>query len=895
MHNLDKKSAFFYKSSLTVAILVAVQLSYANTSTTTPPPNATSNNSETVHDLGTIQIVADAKQEKLAETVKTAQELSKELVNNSQDLVRYNNEVDVAEVGRYGNKGFAIRGVDGNRVAMNIDGIALPEAEANEIYAPYGYMYEGRFNPDVEMMRSVRITAGADSLTSGSGAVGGAVSYDTKMPHDLLQDGKNLGGYVKTGYANKNEELLSAVGLAGVWNQAEFLVNYAQRNGSETRNHNMRPSDRVRISPNYIFNEEEMPAANSSRSLIYPNPLDYKRESALAKFYYNLNDSHRIGLQGYWQQQRNDMNTDSANATSGSRLGGTTRRAHDKEQMQSYGLSYRYQPDAVPFLESVNIDYNRSKVQGIADTWIYDREFACSDPKVSSWRCTDAGHQMVLAKDGVTLSNREYRPTQTNADQFSLKLALQPIDLNRFGEHKLAFNTDFVRQDYQISGIYLGYKTIADHLSATFPDAKKKHYHFTVTDNVQINDGLKATLGLRYDNYHYQPYLQNNTYGFSEIDLTQRICKNEFNSTLYCANYRAGKSMPKSRFNHFTYAGSLDWAAIPDRLNVRYKAGTGFLAPTVTQIYSQFEGLGARQVPNYNLKPEKSFNQELELQYKPTDDLTLTVGGYYTKYRDFIHTRYWRGATNHCTNRLTCMQSMNLDDAQVKGLKLGLDSNVSRLFKLNGDLSLSVNYHTAQDKAIIDSDSSGKKTINTLAAVPNSLMFSADYLSPDQSWELHGKMRVLYRKKAKDTKTLESREINQVKETECPADIAAYDGCEYMGYEYNDTTGKYTRTQNTVVGYEDYVDTYQHIDRSKTAVLFDIYGTKRFGAQQNLSLNAGVYNIFNQKYIPWESLRQFNNINANTMVDIGRGGTGHGFNRYTAPGRNYAISLEYKF
>lgn len=147
--------------------------------------------------------ISSQPQEQVGEQVLTRRTLDEQMVQNSHDLVRYNTEVDVAEVGRYGNKGFAIRGVDGNRINMNIDGVALPESETNEIFSPYGYMYEGRFNPDIEIMNSVRIHAGADSLISGSGAVGGSVTYNTKRPTDLIKGDKNWGGYAKVGYTQK--------------------------------------------------------------------------------------------------------------------------------------------------------------------------------------------------------------------------------------------------------------------------------------------------------------------------------------------------------------------------------------------------------------------------------------------------------------------------------------------------------------------------------------------------------------------------------------------------------------------------------------------------------------------------------------------------------------------
>lgn len=80
--------------------------------------------------------VSGTPQKEVGEQTTTRRELNEQMVQNNHDLVRYNTEVDVAEVGRYGNKGFAIRGVDGNRINMNIDGVALSEVEVNENFLP---------------------------------------------------------------------------------------------------------------------------------------------------------------------------------------------------------------------------------------------------------------------------------------------------------------------------------------------------------------------------------------------------------------------------------------------------------------------------------------------------------------------------------------------------------------------------------------------------------------------------------------------------------------------------------------------------------------------------------------------------------------------------------------
>lgn len=60
---------------------------------------------------------------------------------------------------------------------------------------------------------------------------------------------------------------------------------------------------------------------------------------------------------------------------------------------------------------------------------------------------------------------------------------------------------------------------------------------------------------------------------------------------------------------------------------------------------------------------------------------------------------------------------------------------------------------------------------------------------------------------------------------------------------------------------------------------------------KNLTLRAGVYNLFNRKDTTWDSLRGLYSYSTTNGVDR----DGKGLDRYRAPGRNYAVSLEWKF
>lgn len=820
--------------------------------------------------------ISRTPQEEVGETIVTRRELNEQMVQNSQDLVRYNTEVDVAEVGRYGNKGFAIRGVDGNRVAMNVDGVALPTTEANEVFSSYGYMYEGRFNPDTEILGSVSITAGADSVISGSGAMGGSVSYKTKEPSSLIKGDSNLGGYAKVGYTTKNEELLTAAGLAGVYDKAEFLLNYAHREGHELKNHDMLRHNSARMNVAYDFKGNNEQPASSYKSLLYPDPMEYKSDTVLGKFYYHINNEHRVGLSALYQQQDRNSNAYSKN---------TFRRriSQDKEEVKGYGINYRYQPSSHQWLDEISANYQYQDVYGLADTYSYRDSLI--DPIIQA---------------------RDYRPVQTKTHQFNMDFSFVPIDWGKLGLHQFKVGTTYNKQDYTATMVVFDYDSNGVMTKArqayalVLPDAKKDNYSFVLSDHINFNERFDATLGLRYDYYKYTPYFEDTTYfGYAETSEQNEIAKNILGATAkFYQDYKNGVYNQKPSFDQINYSGAFNYQIVPDKLTARYKISTGFLAPSVTQMYSAFQGLGVTQLVNPGLKPETSLNHELEFEFKPTQNTQLIFGGYLSDYDDFIYTRFWQNRNNTadqygCTRFSgVCMASLNLNSAKISGFKLGMQADLSDKLNSDGTFKVFANFHTSKDEGIIQTDKDGAVTINTLAAVPTNFVLGADYVSPAGDWSLHGRIRGILRKKAKDTKTVEVGEntIMGVKEY-CPYNGTAYEiYCpDYLGYSQRDTQGYY-RQGNTTEYYE-YVGTYEHANRSKDVLLFDLYGTKKFGKKQNIILNAGVYNLTDVKYIPWETLRQFSNINTNNMVDA----DGHGFNRYTAPGRNYALSLTYEF
>ena len=111
--------------------------------------------------LDTITVNANASEVKVNQIKKTRKAIQEELISDNYDLVRYATDVGISDNGRR-NKGFAMRGVEGNRVGISVDGVNLPESEENSLYARYGNFNSSRLSIDPELVKGIDIMRRAD-------------------------------------------------------------------------------------------------------------------------------------------------------------------------------------------------------------------------------------------------------------------------------------------------------------------------------------------------------------------------------------------------------------------------------------------------------------------------------------------------------------------------------------------------------------------------------------------------------------------------------------------------------------------------------------------------------------------------------------------------------------
>ncbi len=113
------------------------------------------------------------------------------------------------DTGRDGNSGFNIRGLDGNRVLMLVDGIRQPRSY---VFSANAF---GRDYFDIGLVERIEILKGPASALYGSDGMAGLVNFITREPSSYLRDGKRFGGSASLGYSGDDNGFRAGVTLAG--------------------------------------------------------------------------------------------------------------------------------------------------------------------------------------------------------------------------------------------------------------------------------------------------------------------------------------------------------------------------------------------------------------------------------------------------------------------------------------------------------------------------------------------------------------------------------------------------------------------------------------------------------------------------------------------------------
>ncbi|MBJ9976120.1 TonB-dependent hemoglobin/transferrin/lactoferrin family receptor [Pseudomonas sp. S75] len=714
----------------------------------------------------------DVSQVPSSVSVQGREQLDRNNVNDIKQLVRYEPGVSVGGAGqRSGLTGYNIRGIDGERILTQVDGVSIPDSF---FYGPYAQTQRNYVDP--EIVKRVEILRGPASVLYGSNAIGGAVSYYTLDADDIIKPGQDLGARLKTGYSSADESWLTSATLAGRQGEFDALLHLSQRNGHETESY----------------------ASHGGTGLgrTAANPQDVRTTNVLAKLGWNYADDARLGLT--YERYKDDRDQNILSAVGGPFIPGfgamnsyRMRQGNDTVTRERVGINHEFG------LDSLFADHAK---------WSLNYQIAKTDQRTDELYFA-SGRQ--VARDRQTT----YKDRQWVFDG-QLDKAFSLGDTEHLLTYGATFKHEKVTGSRSGSGRCLnvggtcraiGQVSVNDSQVrvSDFPDPTVDTYSLFAQDEIRWNDWTFLP-GARYDYTRLSPKMtdeflrgiQGSGAAPSDIDDSDK---------------RWHRVSPKFGItyafdDHYTWYGQY---------------AEGFRTPTAKSMYGRFDNptLGYRVEPNPDLEPEKSKSYETGLRGN-FESGHFDVAVFYNKYRDFINEDAVQSANLEST-----FQANNIRHATIKGAELKGRLNLDALGATPG---LYTQGSLAYAHGRNDDNGQPLNSVNPLTAVLGLGYEQARY-GGLLSWTL------VKRKTRVDDST-----------------FFAPDGASAQfrtpGYGVLDLTGFYK-------------------------------------VSDDVTVNAGLYNLTDKKYWQWDDVRGYDGLGEAAVTQPAN------LDRLTQPGRNFAINV----
>ncbi|HHF2341272.1 TPA: TonB-dependent hemoglobin/transferrin/lactoferrin family receptor, partial [Haemophilus influenzae] len=207
---------------------------------------------------------------------------------------------------------------------------------------------------EIETLKEVNITKGANSIKSGSGSLGGSVIYKTKDARDYLLNKDYYVSY-KKGYATENNQSFNTLTLAGRYKKFDALVVTTRRNGHELENYDYKNADSL----------------TQGKKREKADPYKIEQDSTLLKLSFNPTENHRFTLAADLYEHRS-RGQDLSYTLKYQRSGNETdevdsRHTNDKTKRRNISFSYE-NFSQTPFWDTLKLTYSDQRIKTRART-----------------------------------------------------------------------------------------------------------------------------------------------------------------------------------------------------------------------------------------------------------------------------------------------------------------------------------------------------------------------------------------------------------------------------------------------------------------------------------------------------------------------------------------------
>lgn len=680
-------TTFLLAIGLVNAAVVVGPLARAQSTPPNPPPISDPDNSGTAGgatpELGEVVVSATRTERKVGDVPASVSVIDSGYIDNRgvQDIRELTaEEPDVSvQRGTGGNGqgrntrpgfgGYNIRGIDGNRVLIQVDGVRQPDQ-----FTFGGQANAGRDYVDLDSLKRVEIVKGGASSLYGSDAIGGVVSYSTKDPGDFLRPGGRPFAFsLKASYDSAFDARSETAAVAFRVGPMEGLILYTRRDGTEPDTRGNFPAD----------------------------PLNFDTNNVLGKFVFHLSPRQTLTLTGEYfdRRQTTDVLSSRRDVPSPGVLFRVDNLTIEDRTVRGRGsVAYQFvDTSAAPPSPAAKDGKDKNAVAASAPTPdLYargitglffqqlDAQFYYQPSNLAESSAENRRRILPTLQDRV-------RRRDSDFEQYELGGSLQLQSRFRTGPlaHRLIYGVDVsdTSTERRRNGLEFNLTTgtATNFINPdTFPlkdlpDSDNLRLGFFVQDEIEVGAGRRLLLvpGVRLD-YH-------------------RITTDP--DALYL---RASGGIRPTDFDDLAVSPKLGFVGrLTRELSIFGQYTQGFRSPTPEDLNGTVTNLLQNYVtlPNPNLKAEYSYGGELGLR-GAFPALSFSLSGYYTYYTDFIDTFQQVGGAFTAADP-GIFQSRNLPRAEIYGVEGKADFHVGALVRpLDGlHLLLAAGYSIGNDLA----------------------------------------------------------------------------------------------------------------------------------------------------------------------------------------------------
>lgn len=532
------------------------------------------------------------------------------LVRDLVDLFRYEPGITVgSSFGRFGINDIRIRGLGGNRVRIQTDGIAVPDA-----FAIGSFSSANRNFVDLEILKRVEVVRGPTSALYGSDALVGVVSFVTRDPSDYLMPGRDAHFGTKIGFDGANEGLFAGATAAFGGERWSGLVALSHRQGKETGNMG------------------EVAGTGSARTRA--NPQSSNGQGVLGKLVFAASQSQRFRLT--LDANEDDVQTDVLTSHGLQALTGATNTQVLGDDHQSRArFTFGHEADTLSWALADSIDWqvyrqdSRTAQDSVEVRLVPSAGRIIRDRREREFRFDQRSH-------GLQANARKSFETGSVGHAFAYGIDVQRTRTKQKRDGRRIFLDTGVVTNVMLPDVF----PVRD-----FPISDTTQASLYVQDEITFADGtLRLVPAVRVDHYRLAP----------DVDAIFR----EDNPGMDVVDLRETSISPKLGFV-WKLAG--DWS-------VYGGYARGFRAPPYNDVNIGFTNFqfGYTAIPNPDLKSETSDGMELGLRFAG-DGAYASLGGYYTRYDDFIESTRFVGIDP--LSGLMIYQSQSVEDARIRGVE----------------------------------------------------------------------------------------------------------------------------------------------------------------------------------------------------------------------------------